>query len=77
LFYDPKNQKDFEDVEMICGTISENEKDELLTISDTEDAARNPRNLQLLHNGIHWFQNRQRIAYFRKKNLPRLITLFQ
>jgi len=26
LFYDPKNQKDFEDVEMICGTISENEK---------------------------------------------------
>jgi hypothetical protein len=53
LFYDPKNQKDFEDVEMICGTISENEMDELLTISDTEDAARNPRNLQLLHNGIH------------------------
>ncbi len=24
-----------------------------------------------------WFQNRQRIADFRKKNLPRLITLFQ
>jgi hypothetical protein len=34
-----------EDIEMICGTISDREMDELLTISDTEDPAMNPRNL--------------------------------